>query len=151
MWWPCISCYVQSKCIENIKLYRLLRSAVGMTHVLRSWLVMDYTTSCFPIDQIHLSIEAQCVSTRLPLGDCHIDTTDKMLFSAHNMTARIHLGETDSETLCHWLATIDSKARLMLLIIWIWKFYVVFRSSFQDTSSIFLRKSSVIKDKLMYM
>ncbi len=122
----------------------LLRSAVGMTHVLRSRLVMDYTTSCFPligwdtiwiptdhmdlcqthckqvpitigsfqflptglhglcfgcclsgplplrslrsthrgpypgvfrlhseIDQIHLSIEAQCVTTLLPLDDCH--------------------------------------------------------------------------------
>ena len=24
------------------------------------------------IDQIHLSIEAQCVTARLPLGDCHI-------------------------------------------------------------------------------
>ena len=24
------------------------------------------------IDQIHLSIEAQCDTTRLPLGDCHI-------------------------------------------------------------------------------
>ncbi len=23
------------------------------------------------IDQIHLSIEAQCVTTLLPLGDCH--------------------------------------------------------------------------------
>ncbi len=26
------------------------------------------------IDQIHLSIEAQCVTTLLPLGDCHIGT-----------------------------------------------------------------------------
>ncbi len=25
------------------------------------------------IDQIHLSIEAQCVTTLLPLGDCHIN------------------------------------------------------------------------------
>ncbi len=141
---------------------KVLRSAVGKTHVLRSGLVMDYTTSCFPlfvlgypldsrclcflaigvawsiltnhrpryvtqgihllvfgtfqflptglhglclgccfsgllplrslangpligvrfreclvvrlhseIDQIHLSIEAQCVTTLLPLGDCH--------------------------------------------------------------------------------
>ncbi len=48
----------------------MLRSAVGMTHVLQSRLVMDYTTS--EIDQIHLSIEAQCVTTLLPLGDCHI-------------------------------------------------------------------------------
>ncbi len=39
---------------------------------------MDYTTSYFPlivlyseIDHIHLSIEAQCVPTLLPLGDCH--------------------------------------------------------------------------------
>ncbi len=58
----------------------LLRSAVGMTHVLRSGLVMDYTTSYFPlivlgyseIDHLHLSIEAQCVSHLLPLGDCHM-------------------------------------------------------------------------------
>ncbi len=62
---------------------RLLRSAVYKTHVLRSRLVMDYTTSYFPlivlgyplvyseIDHLHLSSEAQCVSHRLPLGDCH--------------------------------------------------------------------------------
>ncbi len=57
----------------------MLRSAVGMAHVLRSRLVMDYTTSYFPlivleyseIGHIHLSIEAQCVTTLLPLGDCH--------------------------------------------------------------------------------
>ncbi len=52
----------------------MLRSAMGMTHVLRSRLVMGYTTSYFPqseIDQIHLSIEAHCVTTLLPLGDCH--------------------------------------------------------------------------------
>ena len=87
-----------------------LWSAVGMTHVLRSGLVMGNATSYFPlivlgyhsyssllplrslingppigvlfgeslvirlhseIDQIHLSIEAQCVTTLLPLGDCH--------------------------------------------------------------------------------
>ncbi len=117
----------------------MLRSAVGMTHVLRSGLVMDYATSYFPlivlgnhldsnrsygvlsdtlpvpaygstwvvlwllffplrslingppigirfreslgirlhseIDQIHLSIEAQCVTTLLPLGDCHTELT----------------------------------------------------------------------------
>ncbi len=68
------------------KLRNMLRSAVGMTHVLRSRLVMGYTTSYFPlimlreslvirlyseIGQIHLSIEAQCVTTLLPLGDCH--------------------------------------------------------------------------------
>ncbi len=45
----------------------LLRSAVGKTHVLRSGLVMDYSE----IGHIHLSIEAQCVTTLLPLGDCH--------------------------------------------------------------------------------
>ncbi len=28
------------------------------------------------IDQIHLSIEAQCVTTLLPLGGCHIDLVD---------------------------------------------------------------------------
>ena len=59
----------------------VLWSAVGKTHVLRSGLVMDYTTSYFPlivfglyseIDHLHLSIEAQCVSHLLPLGDCHI-------------------------------------------------------------------------------
>ncbi len=131
----------------------MLRSTVGMAHIMRSGLVMGYTTSYFPlimlgyhsdsnrsygplsdtlgftqlnqlpikigsfqflptglhglcfgcgfsgplplrslangppivvcfreslfvrlhseIDQIHLSIEAQCVTTRLPLGDCH--------------------------------------------------------------------------------
>ena len=59
----------------------MLPSAVGMAHVLRSGLMMGYTTSYFPlsvlgyryseIDQIHLSIEAQCVNTLLPLGDCH--------------------------------------------------------------------------------
>ncbi len=48
----------------------LLRSAVGKTHVLRSGLVMDYTTYS-EIDHLHLSIEAQCVSHLLPLGDCH--------------------------------------------------------------------------------
>ncbi len=40
--------------------YHLLRSAVGMAHVLRSGLVMGYTTSYLPyseIDQIHLGIE----------------------------------------------------------------------------------------------
>ncbi len=66
-------------------------------HVLRSRLVMDYTTSYFPlivlgygplfrvrfgeslvvrlyseIDHLYLSIEAQCVSHLLPSGDCHI-------------------------------------------------------------------------------
>ena len=54
-------------------IYSLLRSAVGMTHVLQSRLVMDYTTSLHSeIDQIHRSIEAQCVTTLLPMGDCHI-------------------------------------------------------------------------------
>ncbi len=56
----------------------MLRSAVGMTHILRSGLVMDYTTSYFPyseIDHLHLSIEAQCVSHLLPLGDCHNAST----------------------------------------------------------------------------
>ena len=64
----------------------VLRSAVGKTHVLRSRLVMIYTTSHFPlivlgypldskryseIDQIHLSSDAQCVSHHLPQVDCH--------------------------------------------------------------------------------
>ncbi len=44
-----------SKCLQRRTraimgyLYHLLRSAVGMTHVLRSRLVMDYTTSYFPL------------------------------------------------------------------------------------------------------
>ena len=38
----------------------VLRSALGMTHVLQLGLVMDFN-----------SIEAQCVTTLLPLGDCH--------------------------------------------------------------------------------
>ncbi len=65
----------------------MLRSAVGKTHVLRSRLVMDYTTSYFPsivfwfrfgeslvfrlyseIDHLHLSSEAQC--------DCHTLPSD---------------------------------------------------------------------------
>ena len=71
----------------------MLRSAVGMTHVLRSRLVMGYVTYQIyasswntvwvsieslvssrlysEIDQLHLSIEAQCGTTYLPLGDCH--------------------------------------------------------------------------------
>ncbi len=54
----------------------MLRSAVGKTHVLRSRLVMNYTTSLVlrlysEIDHIHLSSEAQCVSHLLPPGDCH--------------------------------------------------------------------------------
>ncbi len=68
----------------NPKGFDMLRSAVGKTHVLRSRLVMDYTTSYFPlivlgfvrlyseIDHLHLSIEAQCVSHLLPLADCHM-------------------------------------------------------------------------------
>ena len=37
---------------------------------------MGYTTSYFPLivlgyTQIHLSIEALCATTLLPLGDCH--------------------------------------------------------------------------------
>ena len=60
----------------------MLRSAVGMAHVLRSRLVMSYTTSLVVrlysgIDHIHLSIEAHCVSTLLPLGDCHNLKTQK--------------------------------------------------------------------------
>ena len=73
----------------QIKEPLLLRSAMGKTHILRSRLVMDYTTSYFPlimlgypleslvvrlyseIDHLHLSSEAQCVSHLLPLGDCH--------------------------------------------------------------------------------
>ena len=27
-----------------------------------------------PLEQIHLNIEAQCVTTLLPLGDCHNDS-----------------------------------------------------------------------------
>ncbi len=64
----------------------VLRSAVGKTYVLRSRLVVNYTTSHFPlivlgypldskvfrlyseIDHIHLSSEAQCVSHLLPPG-----------------------------------------------------------------------------------
>ncbi len=70
----------------------VLRSAVGMTHVLRCGFVMGYATyqnpwivleyRLFPgvpslnrlhseIDQIHLSIEAQCDTNYLPLCDCH--------------------------------------------------------------------------------
>ena len=57
-------------------LYNVLRSAVGMAHVLRSGLVMDYTTS-----YIHLSIEAQCVTTLLPLGDCHTMHVKRIVLS----------------------------------------------------------------------
>ncbi len=63
----------------------MLQSAVGKTHVFRSGLVMDYTTSYFPlivlyseIDHIHLSIEAQCVIALLPLGDSHTKYKWKM-------------------------------------------------------------------------
>ncbi len=81
---------------KNTLRQALLWSAVGIAHVLRSGLVMGYTSSYFTlivlgygppigvhfreslvirlyseIDQIHLSIEAQCVTTLLPLGDCH--------------------------------------------------------------------------------
>ena len=45
----------------------LLRSAVGIAHVLQSGLVKGYTTS-----EIDLSSEAQCVSHHLPQLDCHI-------------------------------------------------------------------------------
>ncbi len=34
----------------------------------------------FEIDQIHLSIEAQCVTTLLPLGDCH---NNQQIFDLH--------------------------------------------------------------------
>ncbi len=44
-----------------VKPYKVLRSAVGMTHGLRSDLWWT----------IHLSSEAQCVSHHLPLVDCH--------------------------------------------------------------------------------
>ena len=62
----------------------MLRSAVGKTHVLRVGTCdglyhfifsIDHVGIPFglhsEIDQIHLSIEAQCVTTLLPLGDCH--------------------------------------------------------------------------------
>ena len=43
-----------------------------MTHVLRSELVMGYAIRLHSeIDQIHLSIEAQCGTALLPLGDCY--------------------------------------------------------------------------------
>ncbi len=52
----------------------VLRSAVGMTHVLRSGLVIKVRFGeslvvrlYSEIDHIHLSIEAQCVSHLLPL------------------------------------------------------------------------------------
>ncbi len=74
----------------------MLRSAVGKTHVLRSRLVMNYTTSHFPfrlyseIDHIHLSSEAQCVSHLLPPGDCH------NLFP-YFTPSRIHIHGTTSQ------------------------------------------------------
>ncbi len=55
----------------------LLQSAVGKTRVLRSRLVMNYTTSHFPLIVLgypldtYLSIEAQCVSHHYPPVDCH--------------------------------------------------------------------------------
>ena len=51
----------------------VLRSAVGKTHVLRLRLVMNSE-----IDHLHLSSEAQCDSTLLPLGDCHRWARKKM-------------------------------------------------------------------------
>ncbi len=70
----------------------LLRSAVGKTHVLLSGLVMNYATSYFPLmvlgyplDQIHLSIEALCVSHLLPLGDCHTHHNFYFQFSCHHL------------------------------------------------------------------
>ncbi len=88
---------------------------------------MDYTTSYFPlivlgygppigvrfreslvvrlhseIDQIHLSIQAQCVTTLLPLGDCHNDQTHQQSKSCsfgehfnpwcHKSHIHIHIG-----------------------------------------------------------
>ncbi len=105
-------------CMNSVDLtiylsYFMLRSAVGKTHVLRSRLVMDYTTSYFPlivfgypsdstlqdpfreslvfrlyseIDHLHLSSEAQCVSHLLPLGDCHILTSIFILMSSESIT-----------------------------------------------------------------
>ncbi len=77
-WWNYLS-IVQwcTSCHYTCSLCTVLRSAVGKTHVLRSRLVMDYTTSYFPyseIDHLHLCSEAQCVSHLLPLGDCHTGT-----------------------------------------------------------------------------
>ncbi len=103
---------LKSQSVESS--WGVLRSAVGMTHLLRSGLVMDYTISYFPLIVLghpfdskrkekyllfygqkscykqevrpvrfrmatsnsvnrlsYLSIEAQCVSHLLPLGDCH--------------------------------------------------------------------------------
>ncbi len=70
--------------------YRVLRSAVGKTHDLRSdlwWTIpLDISLDHFgipfwfqpirlysEIDQIHLSSEAQCVSHHLPQVDCHTE------------------------------------------------------------------------------
>ncbi len=58
----------------------MLRSAVGMTHVLWSGLVIRELQSPLysDIDHLHLSIEAQCVSHLLPLGDCHMTGACRM-------------------------------------------------------------------------
>ncbi len=57
---------------EQLSGLLLLRSLInGPTIRVRFWesLVVKLYSE---IDQIHLSIEAQCVTTLLPLGDCHI-------------------------------------------------------------------------------
>ncbi len=67
----------------NIHVWRLLRSAVGIAHVLRSGLEMGYTTSYFP-----------CVTTLLPQGDCHSAWSQ-----THRQTPYYHTdGQTDGRT-----------------------------------------------------